>query len=102
VAERRPGVQVVYALPDRQRLVDIELPADGLTARAALQLSGLIEEFPEILTQPLVLGIHGVVCEPERPLRDGDRVEVYRPLLADPRARRRAQVARMSRKGWKR
>jgi len=102
MGECRRSVQVVYALPDRQRVVDVELPAEGLTARAALQLSGLLAEFPEILAQPLVLGIHGVVCEPDRPLRDGDRVEVYRPLRADPRARRREQVASMPRKGWKR
>jgi putative ubiquitin-RnfH superfamily antitoxin RatB of RatAB toxin-antitoxin module len=49
-----------------------------------------------------VLGIYGVPCGPDRPLRDGDRVEIYRPLRTDPRVRRREQVAATPRKGWKR
>jgi putative ubiquitin-RnfH superfamily antitoxin RatB of RatAB toxin-antitoxin module len=49
-----------------------------------------------------VLGVFGVPCAADRPLRDGDRVEVYRPLRTDPRVRRREQVAATPRKGWKR
>jgi putative ubiquitin-RnfH superfamily antitoxin RatB of RatAB toxin-antitoxin module len=89
-----PGwVEVVYALPDRQRVVRIRLPTDGMTAGEALDRSALRREFPELDRSPAVLGIYGVTCEPSRPLRDGDRVEVYRPLRNDPRAARRARVA---------
>jgi hypothetical protein len=87
------GVEVVYALPDKQRVVRVPLPACGLTAAEALDRSGLLHEFPEIAARPLVLGIYGVACEPSRPLGDGDRVEVYRPLVHDPRALRRERAA---------
>jgi hypothetical protein len=102
VAEDSPQVEVVYALPDRQRVVTVALPAQGLTARAALEQSGLTVEFPEILGQPLVLGVFGDLCAPDRPLRAGDRLEIYRPLRNDPRATRRERVASTPRKGWKR
>ena len=98
----QPWVEVVYALPDKQRVVRVPLPACGLTAAEALDRSGLLHEFPEIAARPLVLGIYGVACELSRPLRDGDRVEVYRPLAHDPRALRRERAAGTgSRKGRK-
>ncbi len=102
MAEDSPQVEVVYALPDRQRVVTVALPAQGLTARAALEQSGLTVEFPEILGQPLVLGVFGDLCAPDRLLRAGDRLEIYRPLRNDPRATRRERVASTPRKGWKR
>lgn len=89
----RGTVEVAYAEPDRQRVVVLELPPEGLTAGQAVERSGLLREFPAIATRPLVLGIFGQVCEAGRSLRDGDRVEVYRPLLHDPRVQRRERVA---------
>jgi putative ubiquitin-RnfH superfamily antitoxin RatB of RatAB toxin-antitoxin module len=85
-------VEVAYALPDRQRVVRLELPAGGLTAAEALQRSGLVQEFPEIGPAP-PLGVFGAACRPTRPLRAGDRLEIYRPLRNDPRAARRARAA---------
>jgi putative ubiquitin-RnfH superfamily antitoxin RatB of RatAB toxin-antitoxin module len=102
VTGRAPGIEVAYALPERQRVVWLALPEQGLTAGEAFERSGLRQEFPELLDQVPVLGIHGVPCAPDRGLRDGDRVEVYRPLRSDPRVRRRQQVAATPRKGWKR
>lgn len=99
---RAPGIEVAYALPGRQRVVRLELPAEGLTAGEAFEQSGLRQEFPELLDPVPVLGIHGVHCAADQALRDGDRVEVYRPLRNDPRVRRRQQVAATPRKGWKR
>lgn len=89
----RGAVEVACALPDRQRVSVVQLPADGLTALQAVERSGLLGEFPEFARQPLVLGIYGQVCEADRPLRDGDRVELYRPLRHDPRASRRERAA---------
>jgi putative ubiquitin-RnfH superfamily antitoxin RatB of RatAB toxin-antitoxin module len=102
VTGRVPGIEVAYALPERQRVVRLALPEEGLTAGEAFERSGLRQEFPELLGQVPVLGIHGVHCAATRALRDGDRVEVYRPLRSDPRERRRQQVAAAPRKGWKR
>ena len=95
-------VEVVYALPDRQRIVTLALPETGLTAQAAVERSGLLDEFPNLRDRPLVLGIYGTVCLPDRPLRDRDRVEIYRPLQVDPRAQRRERAAHTARKGQKR
>jgi uncharacterized protein len=95
-------VEVVYALPDRQRVVTLALPETGLTAQAAVERSGLLDEFPNLRDRPLVLGIYGTVCLPDRPLRDRDRVEIYRPLQVDPRTQRRERAAHAVRQGRKR
>jgi putative ubiquitin-RnfH superfamily antitoxin RatB of RatAB toxin-antitoxin module len=95
-------VEVVYALPGRQRVIELPLLPDGLTARDAVERSGLLAEFPELATQPLVLGVYGAVCDGERRLRDGDRVEIYRPLRQDPRTLRRERAASAPRKGGRR
>ena len=92
-----PVVEVVYALPQRQRVVQVAL-REGMTAREAVSASGLIGEFPDLETRPLLLGIFGRRVDGTQPLRAGDRVEIYRPLRSDPRdARRRA--ARQARAG---
>jgi len=102
VGEGTARVEVVYALPDRQRVVTLALPEAGLTAQAAVERSGLLDEFPALRERPLVLGIYGTVCAPDRPLRERDRVEIYRPLQVDPRAQRRERAAHMARKNQKR
>lgn len=86
-------VEVVYALPDRQRLVALEVPR-GCTAREAVERSGLQHEFPEIDPADSALGIFGRRCAPDQRLRGGDRVEIYRPLKADPKEVRRQLAAR--------
>lgn len=86
-------VEVVYALPDRQRLVALEVPR-SCTAREAVARSGLQHEFPQIDPEGGTLGIFGRRCAPDQRLRDGDRVEIYRPLKADPKEVRRQLAAR--------
>jgi hypothetical protein len=81
-------VEVVYALPARQRLVTVRL-APGMTAVEAVRASGLLEEFPELDADALALGIYGRRVEASQPLLAEDRVEIYRPLRVDPRAARR-------------
>ena len=84
-----PGsVQVVYARPEAQRIVTLER-RPGMTAEQAVLASGLLEAFPEITQRPLLLGVFGAQVEPGRVLEDGDRVEIARPLLRDPRELRR-------------
>lgn len=92
-------VEIVHALPERQRVIELPIPPSGLTAREAVDRSGLLAEFPDLAARPLVLGIFGTVCDGARQLRDGDRVEIYRPLKHDPRALRRERAASMPRKG---
>ncbi len=91
--DRDATVEVVYALPGRQRVVRLPL-RDGMTALEAVQAAGLEREFPEIAGQDLLLGIYGRRVSANQVLRSGDRVEIYRPLKFDPRdARRKAAQA---------
>lgn len=83
-----PYVEVVYATPDVQRVVRVPL-TPGLTAMQAVKASGLLEEFEEIGSRPLVLGLFGQRVSPDRRLAIGDRIEICRPLERDPRDRRR-------------
>lgn len=88
-------VEVVCALAERQRLLGLDVDS-GTTARAAVMASGLAAEFPELDLASCPLGIFGkALANPEeRVLEEGDRVEVYRPLLADPKEVRKARAAR--------
>jgi putative ubiquitin-RnfH superfamily antitoxin RatB of RatAB toxin-antitoxin module len=92
--EHDATIEVVYALPDRQRVVQLPL-RDGMTALEAVQAAGLEREFPEIACRDPVLGIYGRRVAATEVLRSGDRVEIYRPLKFDPRdARRKAAQSR--------
>ncbi|NMG63768.1 RnfH family protein [Azoarcus indigens] len=85
-------VQVVYALPQRQELIKLRLPA-GATAREAVEASGLLQKHPEIdLDGANKLGIFARLVKGDVVLRDKDRVEIYRPLIADPKAVRRQRA----------
>jgi putative ubiquitin-RnfH superfamily antitoxin RatB of RatAB toxin-antitoxin module len=87
-----PAVEVVYALAEKQRVVAVEY-ANGMTAGCAVELSGLVREFPELAAGAPDLGIYGRVVPQDHPLRPGDRVEIYRRLKADPRETRRRLAA---------
>jgi len=91
-ADPEPSIEVVYARPDRQRVVVLAL-RPGMTAAEAVEAADLAREFPEIAARPLELGIFGQRIDPARVVRDGDRVEVYRPLPEDPKDRRRRSAA---------
>ena len=88
-------VEVVYAAVDRQVLLSVTVPA-GTTVRAALLKSGIGEAFPELDLADCPVGIFGkVIADPDnRPVQAGDRIEIYRPLLADPKEVRRLRAAK--------
>jgi uncharacterized protein len=87
-------VEVAYACPDRQRIISVLLE-EGSTLEAAVIKSGVLEAFPEIDLESQATGIFGHLRPGDHVLRDGDRVEIYRALLADPRdARRERSKAR--------
>jgi putative ubiquitin-RnfH superfamily antitoxin RatB of RatAB toxin-antitoxin module len=92
VAERL-RVSVAYAEPARQTLIELEVAA-GTTVAAAIAASGIHARHPGIPTTAAV-GIHGLAATPATVLEDGDRVELYRPLPADPKETRR----RLAREG---
>jgi putative ubiquitin-RnfH superfamily antitoxin RatB of RatAB toxin-antitoxin module len=84
-------IEVAYATPDRQWLVPLEV-ARGATVQAAVTAALANEVASDVLDQ-LPVGIWGRVTDREHCLADGDRVEVYRPLLRDPRDARRDLAA---------
>ena len=90
-------VEVVYALPDRQILLTLEVE-QGTTARMAVERSGILQRHPEVDLEQTKLGVFGRVVSPGTPLRDGDRVEIYRPLIANPRQARRERAHRGQRR----
>jgi putative ubiquitin-RnfH superfamily antitoxin RatB of RatAB toxin-antitoxin module len=85
------AIEVVYALPGRQVLRRVALP-EGSTVADAVRASGLLEEFREIDAKRV--GIYGEPVSLETTLHDRDRVELYRPLRADPKEVRRTRAAK--------
>lgn len=88
-------IEVVYAAVDRQVLRTVSV-AEGSTIRAAVLASGIGEAFTELNLADCPLGIFGkVVADPQvRLVQAGDRIEIYRPLLADPKEVRRLRAAK--------
>ncbi len=88
-------VEVVYAAIDRQRLLAFSV-AQGTSVRAALLASGIGKEFPKLDLTSCPVGIFGKqVADPQnRVLQAGERIEIYRPLLADPKEIRRQRAAK--------
>ncbi|HFC8477462.1 RnfH family protein [Neisseria mucosa] len=84
-------IEIVYGLADRQVLKNMTV-TEGTTVREAALQSGLEVEFPELDLQQAPLGIFGKAVKDKTVLRDGDRIEVYRPLLIDPKEARRKRA----------
>ena len=87
-------VEVAYALPHKQALLSLQV-ARGTTALAAAQQSGVAGKFEGLDLENAKLGIFGSVVAPGQVLKEGDRVEIYRPLIADPKEVRKARAARV-------
>lgn len=87
------GIEVAYALADRQKLLRLQVPI-GTTVRQAALMSGMDGYFPGLDLSGCPLGIFGkAVSQPqERVLLEGERVEIYRPLLADPKEVRKLRA----------
>jgi putative ubiquitin-RnfH superfamily antitoxin RatB of RatAB toxin-antitoxin module len=88
-----PRVEVVYATPRRQARYGLVLEP-GATVRDAIERSGVLTAFPEVELDRTRVGIHGRLASLETPLGEGDRVEILRPLQADPRDARRRRAGR--------
>ena len=86
------NIEVLYALPHEQALLKVQL-AQGATAGEAIKLSGVLDKHPEIDLASSKLGIYGKLSKPEALLHDRDRIEIYRPLIADPKEVRRQRAA---------
>lgn len=85
-------VEVVYAMADLQELAQLSLP-EGSTVTQAIAASGLLEKYPEIDLKKNKLGVFAKLAKADTVLRDRDRVEIYRPLIADPKEVRKQRAA---------
>ena len=86
------NIEVCYALADKQELVRLRLP-EGATLGQALEASGLLAKYPEIDLKKNKFGIYAKLSKVDAALRDHDRVEIYRPLIADPKEVRKQRAA---------
>ncbi len=94
-------IELIYALPNQQQLIQLEVVPDCSVKQAILQ-SGILEQYPEIDLENNKVGIFSQVCQLSDTLRDGDRIEIYRPLIIDPkeaRKRRAEKKAKQKNKG---
>ena len=85
-------VEVAYALPDQQLIIPIKVQ-DGTSAEDAIKASGIIGKFPNIDLSINKIGIFGKLTKLDTKLRHLDRVEIYRPLIADPKEVRKQRAA---------
>ena len=94
MTEKQFSIEVVFALPDKQTLLEVVIE-EGTSVEQAIQKSGMLKRYPEIDLAKNKVGIWNRTCKLTDLLRDGDRIEIYRPLIADPKEvrRRRAEKA---------
>ena len=85
------AVEVAYALPDRQLMLAVDVPPET-TVEGAIQASGMLQRYPEIDLAQNKVGVFGKLCALDAGLRAGDRIEIYRPLIADPKEVRRKRA----------
>jgi putative ubiquitin-RnfH superfamily antitoxin RatB of RatAB toxin-antitoxin module len=84
-------VEVIYATPQKQSLIQMNLEGSH-TVLSAITKSGILQKHPEIDLEINQVGIFGKVCALDQPLRAADRIEIYRPLKADPKLQRKERA----------
>ena len=85
-------IEVAFALPQKQMIIPIKVKI-GTTAEEAIIASGIIKKFPEIDLKINQIGIFGKLTQLDHVMRERDRIEIYRPLIADPKEIRRQRAA---------
>ncbi|MFM2476343.1 RnfH family protein [Celerinatantimonas sp. MCCC 1A17872] len=92
------NIEVVYALPEKQTLLS-EIVDEGTTIEQAIAQSGIFQHHPELKGQALQVGIFSRAAKLTDQVQDGDRIEIYRPLLADPKELRKLRAQRAKNSG---
>ncbi len=97
---KRINIEVAYALPNKQALIPITVET-GTTIQQAIESSGILQQFPEIDLAKSRVGIFGKLSKLTVELREKDRIEIYRGLIADPKAvrKKRAEAGKSMKKG---
>jgi hypothetical protein len=99
-SSRTIRVEVAYAKPEVQVIIPLDV-AEGVTLEEAIEQSGILNQFPEIDLNQNKVGIFGKISKKNQVLREHDRVEIYRPLIADPKEvrKQRAKKGKTMKKG---
>ena len=90
-------IEVAYATKEEQVLVELDV-REGTTVLDAIERSGILEEHPQIQLKPGFVGIWHKACDFDRAVQKGDRIEIYRGLLADPKEMRRRRAQKLKNK----
>lgn len=94
------AIEVAYALPDQQKIIALTVPAQ-CTAIEAVRLSQITQFFAEINLSAVQLGIFSVLVEHDALLKAGDRIEIYRPLICDPKEARMKKAEQKRGRKWR-
>ena len=94
----RLSIEVCYAAADAQTLIAVDLP-EGATLQRALDASGILQRYPTIDLETQKVGVFGKLKPLDTVLADHDRVEIYRPLLVDPKLSRQRRVQKARKAG---
>lgn len=86
------NIEIVYALPDKQTLLAFKVPTET-TVKEGIQQSGILDKYDELNLDELTVGIFGKKTKMDQTLREKDRIEIYRPLIADPKEVRKRKAA---------
>jgi uncharacterized protein len=86
------AIEVAYATLQQQAIISLKVP-ENTTVQRAIELSGILPKFPEIDLNQNKTGIFSKPCKLTQTVRKGDRIEIYRPLIADPKAVRKQRAA---------
>ena len=88
----RIQVEVIYALPEEQNLLVVDVE-EGVEISQVIQQSGVLKLYPELDLDTMKVGLFGKIAVMSQKVRDKDRIEIYRPLIADPKEVRKKRAA---------
>ena len=91
--ERLLLIEVAYAQADEQVVLELKMP-DGSNVEQAIAASGIFAQYPETSLDQNEVGVFGKVCSKKQHLKTGDRIEIYRPLICDPKEARRTRASK--------
>ncbi len=92
MADNKTHIEIAYATPQKQIILELAVDPDTSPRQAVID-SDIDDYFPEIDKQSCDIGIFGKVVKPDHVLENGDRIEIYRPLIADPKQVRKQRAA---------
>jgi putative ubiquitin-RnfH superfamily antitoxin RatB of RatAB toxin-antitoxin module len=92
------NVEVIYALPQEQLIFSVSL-TQGANAQEAIEASGILQKYSEIDLKKNKLGIYSRLIKLDTVLADGERIEIYRPLIADPKEMRKRRASKAKEEG---